>query len=369
MKNKLGLYLHIPFCAKKCAYCDFYSLAGRGECWQPYVDALCARLRQRAPSCAKYVVDTVYFGGGTPSLLGGARLAAVLNTVRECYDVLPDAEITCEANPDSMTEEFLHGISAAGVNRLSMGIQSADDVELRRLGRIHTFAQAQDAFFRARRAGFANISVDLMFALPGQTEDSLRRSVQALLALEPEHLSCYGLTLEPNTPLGRENPALPDGDTQADWYLLLCDLVREHGMEHYEISNFARPGFRSRHNSRYWRQEEYLGFGPGAHSDFGGVRLENPRSLEQWLTGEPEVEDDDIDRAAEALMLALRTSDGVDAVQFETRFARSFAPVERVLTPLIARGCVRRDGTRWSLTENGFLLSNPILVSVLEAVE
>lgn len=369
MKNKLGLYLHIPFCAKKCAYCDFYSLAGRETCWQPYTDALCQRVRQRAPLCANYAVDTIYFGGGTPSLLGGARIAQVLHTVRECYAVLPDAEITCEANPDSMTEEFLHGIYAAGVNRLSMGIQSADDAELRRLGRIHTFAQAQDAFFRARQAGFANISVDLMYALPGQTEDSLRRSVQALLALKPEHLSCYGLTLEENTPLGRENPALPDGDTQAEWYLLVCALAREQGMEHYEISNFARSGFRSRHNSRYWRQEEYLGFGPGAHSDFGGVRLENPRNLEQWLTGEPEVEDDDIDRAAEYLMLSLRTADGVDAVQFEHRFARSFAPAERVLASLISRGCVRREKTRWSLTEQGFLLSNPILVSVLEAME
>lgn len=369
MKNKLGLYLHIPFCAKKCAYCDFYSLTGQEACWQPYIDALCERLRQRAASCEGYVVDTVYFGGGTPSLLGGARIAAVLDTVRKHYAVQDDAEITCEANPDSMTQEFLHRIRAAGVNRLSMGIQSANDAELRRLGRIHTFAQAQDAFARARQAGFDNISVDLMYALPGQTEDSLRHSVQALLALRPEHLSCYGLTLEPDTPLGRENPELPDGDTQADWYLLLCQLIREQGMEHYEISNFARPGFRSRHNSRYWQQQEYLGFGPGAHSDFGGVRLENPRSLEQWLVGQPETEDEHIDRAAECLMLSLRTSDGVDAVRFEQVFQRSFAPVEWVLEPLIARGCVRREESRWSLTERGFLVSNPILVSVLEAIE
>lgn len=369
MKNKLGLYLHIPFCAAKCAYCDFYSLAGQSSRWEEYTQALRDRLIQWSGRCAEYAVDTIYLGGGTPSVLGGRRLTDILHTVRQNYTVLDGAEITCEANPDSMTEEFLNAMRAAGVNRLSMGIQSARDDELRRLGRIHTFAQAREAFARARAAGFANISVDLMYALPGQTQDRLRQSICALLELEPEHLSCYGLTLEPETPLGRENPALPDEDAQAEMYLMLCDLLREHGFEHYEISNFARPGFRSRHNSRYWTQQEYLGFGPGAHSDFGGVRLENPRSLEQWLCGQPQEEDADVDRALEYLMLSLRTSDGVDAVYYEQTFGAPFAPVEQAMRQRIPPGCAERHGTRWSLTESGFLLSNPILVSVWEAVE
>ncbi|MDO5547498.1 MAG: radical SAM family heme chaperone HemW [Eubacteriales bacterium] len=369
MKNKLGLYVHIPFCAAKCAYCDFYSLAGAQDRWEEYTAALCDRIRIWSARCAGYEVDTVYFGGGTPSVLGADRLTAILRTIRENYVLLDDAEITCEANPDSMTDGFLTGIREAGVNRLSMGIQSADDGELRQLGRIHTFAQAQDAFARARAAGFANLSVDLMYALPGQTMDGLRHSIRALLALQPEHLSCYGLTVEPDTPLGRSHPVLPEDDTQADMYLMLCEELRAAGYEHYEISNFARPSFRSRHNSRYWRQEDYLGFGPGAHSDFGGKRLEAPRSLDRWLSGELLEEDTDIDRAAEYLMLALRTSDGVDSERYQTVFRRDFAPVEQALRPLITAGYVQNRGRRWSLTESGFLLSNPILVSVLEAVE
>lgn len=369
MKNNLGLYVHIPFCTAKCAYCDFYSLAGAQDQWDTYTAALCRHIEQWSERCKNYFVDTVYLGGGTPSVLGESHLTIILRTIRQNYVLLDDAEITCEANPDSMTEEFLAGIRAAGITRLSMGIQSADDAELKALGRIHTFAEAKKAFVRARAAGFDNISVDLMYALPGQTMDGLDRSIRTLLALRPEHLSCYGLTVEPNTPLGRANPVLPDEDTQADMYLMLCDRMREAGLEHYEISNFARPGFRSRHNSRYWRQEPYLGFGPGAHSDFGGHRFESPRSLDRWMTGELTEEDADIDRALEYLMLALRTSDGADAAWYEQTFGRDFSPVERVLQPLIRAGYVKHTDSRWSLTETGFLLSNRILVSVLEAAK
>lgn len=369
MKNKLGLYVHIPFCAAKCAYCDFYSLAGGEARWDEVTQELCGQLTQAAERCGGYTVDTVYFGGGTPSVIGGDRLSAILHTIRRQYAVEPQAEITCEANPDSMTEEFLRTVHAAGVNRLSMGIQSADDGELRMLGRLHTFAQAKDAFARARRAGFANISVDLMYALPGQTMDGLRRSMERLLELEPEHVSCYGLTVEPDTPLGRSNPALPDDDTQADMYLMLCRMAREAGFEHYEISNFARPGHRSRHNSRYWAQGEYLGFGPGAHSDFGGRRLQSPRSLQQWLDGQWQIEDGQPCRASEYLMLRLRTSDGADSTDYEQTFGQPFEPVARVLRPLIPAGLVQQNGSRWQLTEDGFLVSNPILASVLQAAE
>lgn len=369
MKNKLGLYLHIPFCAAKCAYCDFYSLANRRELWDEYTDELVKRLTEWGRKCGGYTVDTVYFGGGTPSLLGGDRLFRILDAICSGYALDSGAEITCEANPDSMTDDFLKKARLAGVNRLSMGIQSANDDELKMLGRIHSFAQARDAFYRARKAGFDNISVDLMYALPGQSMDSLRHSIEQLLALEPEHISCYGLTVEPDTPLGRQNPTLPDEDTQADMYMLLCEMLRGHGFEHYEISNFAKSGRRSRHNSRYWVQSEYLGFGPGAHSDFGGERTENPRDYDRWLAGERYAEDDDIDRAAEALMLALRTSDGIDGDEWEKRFSRDFSPIERVLRPLIKLNYVQQNERRWRLTEAGFLISNPILVSVLEAIE
>ncbi len=369
MKNKLGIYIHVPFCAAKCSYCDFYSLSGRLELRDAYTERLIRDLQQAAV-CQDFSIDTIYFGGGTPSLLGGTRIAQMLQTVYDNYAVEPDAEITVEANPDSMTDDFLTVSREAGVNRLSMGIQSADDRELQALGRIHTFAQARDAFFRARQAGFSNLSVDLMYALPGQSMEQLCASLDALLDLQPEHLSCYGLTLEEHTPLGRLHPTLPDEDTQADMYLAVCDRMRRAGFEHYEISNFAKPGFASRHNSRYWKQSPYLGFGPGAHGDFAGERYEIPRDLSAWLRGQaqPEREDErDIDRAAEYIMLSLRTSAGFDADVYTKRFSADPAPVQRVLSSL-PKQYVHYTDSRWSLTEDGFLISNAVIVSVLEEI-
>lgn len=371
MKNNLGIYIHVPFCAAKCAYCDFYSLAGKPEWWDAYVTRMTTELQQKAPACQDWTVDTIYFGGGTPSLLGGERIAAILHTIQTCYTVQPDAEITVEANPDSMTDMFLTQTHEAGVNRLSMGIQSAQDEVLQKIGRIHTFHQAQDAFFRARQAGFDNLSVDLMYALPGQTLPQLEQSIDALLALQPEHLSCYGLTLEPHTPLGRQNPVLPDEDTQADMYLLLCQKMADAGFDHYEISNFARPGYHSRHNSRYWKQSPYLGFGPGAHGDWQGMRYEIPRDLPAWLAGqlEPIPEDTEaIDRAAEYVMLSLRTAEGFDSAWYQKTFLRSPEPIERILSGL-PKQYMEHTGSRWHLTDTGFLVSNAILVAVLDGVE
>ena len=371
MTNNLGIYIHVPFCAAKCAYCDFYSLAGQLEQRDAYTRHLLADLRQQAAQCRQFIVDTVYFGGGTPSLLGGERIAAIVQEINAQYRVAPEAEITVEANPDSMTQAFLTDAYAAGVNRLSMGIQSAHDDELRALGRIHTFAQAQAAFAAARAAGFGNISVDLMYALPGQDMDRLAQSIDALLALQPEHLSCYGLTLEPHTPLGRQNPALPDEDTQADMYLMLCETMRKAGFLHYEISNFAKPGFHSRHNSRYWRQSPYLGFGPGAHGDFAGVRYAIPRDFSAWLTGtaKPMREDNgSTDRAAEYVMLSLRTAEGFDSQYFAQTFLQDPSPIERALSALPGQ-YVQHTDSRWHLTDAGFLLSNAIIVTALEAME
>lgn len=368
MKNKLGIYVHVPFCAAKCAYCDFYSLAGKSELWDKYVHQMLADLQKKAAECQDWTIDTIYFGGGTPSLLGGERISKILDTIRHAYLVQPDAEITVEANPDSMTDAFLSQTCAAGVNRLSMGIQCANDALLRTLGRIHTFSQAQDAFFRARQAGFDNISVDLMYALPGQTIQQFEQSIHALIALQPEHLSCYGLTLEPHTPLGRQNPMLPDEDVQADMYLLLCQKMTQAGFEHYEISNFAKPDYYSRHNSRYWKQSPYLGFGPGAHGDWQGMRYELPRDLSAWLAGtlQPIPEDTEpIDRAAEYVMLSLRTAEGFDCHTYETRFGRSAQRIEQVLSRL-PKQYIEHTGSRWHLTDSGFLISNAILVEVLE---
>ena len=335
-----------------------------------YAAHLCGILPHAAAEIKDRIdsVDTVYFGGGTPSLLGGARLARILDTVTSVFPIEPDAEITAEANPDSMTDEFLHTAYAAGVNRLSMGIQSADDAELKQLGRIHTFSQACDAFSRARQSGFKNISVDLMYALPEQSMSKLLYSVDALLALQPEHISCYGLTLEPHTPLGRQHPILPDEDTQADMYLALCDRMKQAGFLHYEISNFAKPNLHSRHNSRYWQQAPYLGIGPGAHGDIFGMRYAIPSDLTAWLSGQakPAAEDTDIDRAAEHIMLSLRTSHGWDTAVFQQQFHEDTASIEKVLSSLPTQ-YISHTQSRWHLTDEGFLLSNAIIGMALDA--
>lgn len=372
MKSKFGLYLHVPFCASKCSYCDFYSFAGGTAQMDAYGQAMLCRMAQAAPALSGRIADTVYFGGGTPSLLGAERLRALLDGARAAFEIAPDAEITVECNPDSMDDRLLDGLRAAGVNRLSIGVQSAHAHELQLLGRRHSFAQAQDAVRRAQAHGFSNISLDLMYGLPGQTAAQLMQSAQALLALSPAHLSCYALKLEPGTPLARQAPVLPDEDTQADTYLALCALLEQAGYEHYEISNWAKPGLRSRHNSRYWVLSDYLGLGPGAHSLLDGRRTVYPRDLAAFCAGAPPEEEEAVAGFAawtEFLMLGLRTADGVCGTAFERRFGRSFAPYAARLAALAPHGLTAPVPGGWRLTEQGFLVSNLILTDVLSADE
>ena len=368
MKNNFGLYIHVPFCASKCRYCDFYSFAGKQSQMDDYVETLFWHADKFAPQFAGRQVDTVYFGGGTPSLLGGERLTRMLDGLHERFAILPDAEITVECNPDSMTDDLLSILKDAGVNRLSVGVQSAHDDELRMLGRRHNFAEARDAIRRAQDAGFDNISLDLMYGLPGQTQEYFMQSVEALLARSPSHLSCYSLKLEPGTPMGRENPVLPDGDAQADLYLALCDRLRQAGFEHYEISNWAKPGRASRHNSRYWTLSDYLGLGPGAHSYVAGRRFAEPSSLTAFSDHAQVVDEEDIpdfSPHSEYIMLRLRTAAGVDVQDFAARFGRDFAPYEAHLAALQKPGLTEKTQTGWRLTEAGFLVSNLIITDVL----
>ena len=367
--QSLGLYLHVPFCASKCKYCDFYSLAAPGR-MDAYLDAMCREIAAWGGRCKGTRVDTVYFGGGTPSLLGGNRLVRLMHALAGAFDIDGDAEITVECNPDSMDGALLHDLRAAGVNRLSIGVQSAHDDELRMLGRRHTFAGARRAIEEACCYGFQNLSLDLMYALPGQDTARLLESVRALLAFDPAHLSCYALKVEPGTPFDRENVIQPDEDEQADMYLALCDTLRQAGYEHYEISNWAKPGFRARHNSRYWDLSEYLGIGPSAHSLLHGRRFAYGRSLDGFLAGErPEAEEevDGFSSASEFLMLALRTSDGIVPETFERRFGVSFAPYAERLRFFAPHGLTVLENGRWRLTEQGFLLSNSILTDILSA--
>lgn len=377
--KKLGIYLHIPFCRSKCAYCDFYSLANREDQMDRYLAALLTHLRETAPQAKGYLVDTVYLGGGTPSIFGAQRLKALLGEVKRLYRLERGCEITMEANPESVTRELLRTVRRAGVNRLSLGVQSADDRELKAIGRPHSFAQAVQAVEIARKAGIHNLSLDLIFGLPDQDMASWQRSVEALIALNPEHLSCYGLQLEEGTPLyqRREQLTLADDDLQADMYLWMVQRLEQAGYCQYEISNFAKPGRESRHNLRYWKLEEYIGFGPGAHSDFGGRRYSFVRSLEDYLRGVEEGgpivdEDEEIpaeERRSEYLMLGLRTVSGVDGDWYSRTYHMNFRPLEALLRGYAQRGLAEEQAGRWHLTPQGFLISNLLIGEILEAQE
>ena len=381
MKSKsVGLYLHIPFCRSKCDYCDFYSLADSGERMDDYQKALMAHIRETAPQAKGYQVDTVYIGGGTPSFYGAKRLCELLKLVHKCFKVSREAEITVECNPDSVDEKSLRALRRAGVNRISMGMQSACDGELRELHRPHTFEQVKAAVAAARKAKVKNLSLDLIFGLPGQTKERWMANVEEALALQPEHLSCYGLTLEEGTPLAKrveQGLEVPDGDAQADLYLWTVDRLREAGYHQYEISNFATPGHQSRHNMKYWMGREYMGFGPAAHSDFGGCRYAFVRDLDgyiQGVTGGGKLlaESENIpqrERSGEYLMLRLRTSYGIEEWEYRREYYMNFDPLAAKLQEYEQHGWAKQVERRWRLTPEGFLLSNRLIGELLELQE
>lgn len=367
----LGIYVHIPFCKSKCEYCDFYSLGGSRDrrTTDQYLQALADHIRETGRLAPDYTVDTVYFGGGTPSFFGAENLEKILDELQKRFHFGADPEITLEANPDSAQDiSALRQLHDAGFDRLSLGMQSADDAELRRIGRVHTHAQTVRAVENARAAGFDNLSLDLIYGLPGQTMTRWQANLDAALALAPEHLSCYGLKVEEGTPLfaRRERFTLPDDDAQADMYLSAVGLLARQGYEQYEISNFCRPGRASRHNSRYWTLAEYLGFGPGAHSDFGGERFALARDLDAYLAGHIVYSECSApsarERETERVMLALRTTRGVAADTLPEA-------ARRILRNCEAHGLAHLSGGFYALTPRGFLVSNAILVDLLETME
>jgi len=380
-KTPLGIYVHVPFCRSKCQYCDFYSVTEKEDSLiDGYLNAVCEHIRQTGKLAPNYKVDTIYFGGGTPSFLGAEGLSLILSVIRKSFQVASDAEITFEANPDSVSEKLLKRLYAEGFNRVSLGIQNDDDEMLRKLGRPHTYGQAVTAVHRIRKAGFRNVSVDLMYGLPGQSLAAWEETLRHVLALVPDHVSCYGLTLEEGTPMHRYQDALdiPDEDTQAAMYLRGVDILRSKGYRQYEISNFARKGMTSRHNFKYWMGEEYVGFGPNAASDFGGKRFTMVRSLRDYIQGIAEggqvvsevIEIPRRERAGEYLMTRLRTTEGINGKDYEQRFLLPFAPIEAALKVFQGRGHATRntDGS-WCFTPEGFLISNSLISDVLLAQE
>ena len=323
MGKQLGLYIHIPFCGSKCDYCDFYSLSGRTERMDDYQKALLTHIKETAPQARGYVVDTIYFGGGTPSCYGEKRVRELLSAIRRRFEVAGNAEITMEANPESVDQKSMARLRRAGVNRISLGMQSAHDDELAALHRPHTFEQVKEAVAAIRGAKIKNLTLDLMYGLPGQDMARWRDSVEQAIALQPQHISGYGLKVEEGTPLWARvarGETLPDDDAQADMYLWMVARLEAAGYRQYEISNFAQSGFQSRHNLKYWLTRPYLGFGPGAHSDFGGRRFSFLRDLDGYidgvLGGKPILDSDDLipkrERSGEYLMLRLRTTRGIE---------------------------------------------------------
>ena len=361
----LGLYVHIPFCREKCAYCDFYSLRADERTRQAYVLALEKDIMHRAAAAKDYTVDTVYFGGGTPTVLGADLLSHLLQVIFGNYTVAAEAEITVEANPESARDAAeLRKLRRAGFNRVSLGVQAADDAQLKRLGRIHTRADAAAAVHALREAGFQNLSLDLMYGLPGQSMEAWRESLRFVIALRPQHISCYALTLEEGTPLYREREScrFPDDDLTADMYLRAVETLAEEGYRQYEISNFAQKGYPSRHNLRYWRVLPYLGFGPGAAGDFAGVRYAYARDLHAYLAGHcpyrEEIPIDAAERRRERVMLSLRTADGIDLSEFPA--------LRDVFAPYLKVGLAVKEQGRLRLTPHGFLVSNAIIAEALE---
>jgi len=379
--EKLGIYIHIPFCRSKCDYCDFYSLAGKDARMDDYQKALLAHIAETAPLARGIPVDTVYFGGGTPSYYGEKRLREILALIQKQFQVEKDAEITLEANPDSVDFKALKHLRKAGFNRLSMGMQSASQQELECIHRPHTAKQVDEAVAAARKAKFTNLSLDLIYGLPGQTEESWRATVEHALSLVPQHLSCYGLKVEEGTPLAVRVEAgeeLPDDDMQADLYLWTVGRLERAGYPQYEISNFAKPGCASRHNLRYWLTQPYIGFGPGAHSDFGGRRYSFTRDLEGYIKGVLQggaiIDSEDLipqkERGGEYLMLRLRTAGGIEEWEYRRTYFLDFAPLEKRLEEFAAQGWAEKTSEgRWRLTPRGFLLSNQLIGDLMERQE
>lgn len=362
----LGIYLHVPFCIRKCPYCAFYSVGCSNELIDGYVKAAIQKIRSYKNLGAE--ADTVYFGGGTPSCLSGEAVGLIMEEIKSSFRLADGAEITLEANPSSLTKKRLCGYIEAGVNRLSIGVQSAVDGELSLLGRLHSWSEAKNAVLLAREQGVDNISCDLILGTPGQTLESLALSVSRLLELKVPHISAYMLKIEENTPFdcdGIKDLAAGE-DLVCDMYLSLCRTLRDSGYSRYEISNFSLPGYFSRHNLKYWTLKEYLGIGPSAHSFIGGRRLYIPSDVAGFinnLVSEDLVEDDNINMLEEYIMLSLRLDSGA-SYQKIASLGGDAGRVRHKAEIFSQNGLIKLSDSSFSLTDRGALVSNSLILEI-----
>lgn len=352
-----GLYIHIPFCAVKCGYCDFYSINYNSNTVEEYVENLCSRLNN-----TDEVFDTVYFGGGTPSIIGAENAVKILS----CAKYKENAEISIEVNPRSYKKGFFEELVRGGFNRVSIGMQSADDGELKLLTRKHTVKDVENAVNSAISAGFKNISLDLMLGIQGQTIDSLKKSLDFAIGLNITHLSCYMLQIEENTPFYNMELSLPDEKSVTEMYLFLCDYLKKNGFNQYEISNFAKEGYQSRHNLLYWNLDEYIGLGPSAHSFWDNKRYYYPNDINYFLSGNNWIYSADSGDTYDYIMLGLRLSKGINLERIKDFVTPDFKKKAQKYVSL-GYGLIT-DGF-FKLNEKGFLIQNTILTDLLEEIK
>jgi oxygen-independent coproporphyrinogen-3 oxidase len=394
-RDPISLYVHIPFCALKCSYCDFNSYAGIDDLMRPFVDALIAEFRLWAPIVKGSHVPTMFLGGGTPSLLPLPEVERIMSALKGSFAIDPNAEVSFEANPGTVDLDYLRGLVTMGVNRLSFGVQSFHDDELTTLDRIHSAEEARQGYRWAREAGFERINLDLVYGLPKQLLDRWQATLEEAIGLAPEHLSLYALTVEDGTKLAydtdRGHVAEPDPDAQADMYEGAMERLPDADFRQYEISNWSRPGEECRHNLVYWHNGEWLGLGPGAHSHWGGFRFSDVYSPKQYidrlagdsagkidphttaakvLDGMPQVAVKDAQSPetamADTAILALRLNEGLDLAAFASRFGHEFEDTyEAPLRELAEHNLLERSNGRMRLTQRGRLLANEVFVRLL----
>lgn len=377
MKNNrripLELYVHIPFCVRKCQYCDFLSGPSDEETKDRYIEALLKEIRA-AEHTEDYEIVSVFIGGGTPSALKAEAIASIMRTLQEQFFFCEDAEVTIEANPGTVDLEKLTIYRNVGINRLSLGLQSTDAEELKLLGRIHSYEEFLKSYEWAREAGFSNINIDLMFAIPGQTGEAWRQHLYQVAELNPEHISAYSLIIEEGTPFAEQNLDLPDEDTEYQMYEDTAEILERYGYRQYEISNYAKQGYMCRHNAGYWQRREYLGFGLGASSLYRGMRFSNTRRMQEYLkeSRNPDQIRKDVtvlsrnERIEEFMFLGFRMTEGISEKKFEENFdVRLMDVYGDILQKYEETGFMEHIETKWRLTRKGIHVSNHILADFL----
>ena len=377
MKNNrripLELYVHIPCCVRKCQFCDFLSGPSDEETKDRYIEALLKEIRA-AEHTEDYEIVSVFIGGGTPSALKAEAIASIMRTLQEQFFFCEDAEVTIEANPGTVDLEKLTIYRNVGINRLSLGLQSTDAEELKLLGRIHSYEEFLKSYEWAREAGFSNINIDLMFAIPGQTGEAWRQHLYQVAELNPEHISAYSLIIEEGTPFAEQNLDLPDEDTEYQMYEDTAEILERYGYRQYEISNYAKQGYMCRHNAGYWQRREYLGFGLGASSLYRGMRFSNTRRMQEYLKesrNSDQIRKDVTvlsrnERIEEFMFLGLRMTEGISEKKFEENFdVRLMDVYGDILQKYEETGFMEHIETKWRLTRKGIHVSNHILADFL----